>query len=85
MPAASVTRRLERFDRPSLVILAAGINFIDLSGIHLLQRQARLCQARGGRLYLAWPKPDVMARLQRAGLVDDGHAHHYDKPMAVAI
>ncbi|TFH86073.1 SulP family inorganic anion transporter [Billgrantia azerbaijanica] len=81
----SVARRLERLERPNLVILAAGINFIDLSGIHLLQRQARRCQARGGRLYLAWTKPDVMARLQRAGLVDHGHAHHHDKPMAVAI
>ncbi|MFC3286091.1 SulP family inorganic anion transporter [Litchfieldella rifensis] len=79
----SVARRLERFDQPNLVILAAGINFIDLSGIHLLQRQARLCHARGGSLYLAWTKPDVMARLQRVGLVDNDH--HHDKPVAITI
>ncbi|MGR4067062.1 SulP family inorganic anion transporter [Billgrantia sp. C5P2] len=79
----SVARRLERCDRPNLVILAAGINFIDLSGIHLLQRQARLCHARGGKLYLAWTKPDVMARLQRAGFVDNDR--HHDKLIAITI
>ncbi|MFM9269642.1 SulP family inorganic anion transporter [Halomonas elongata] len=67
----SIARRLERFEQPDLVILAAGINFIDLSGIHLLQRQARLCHARGGKLHLAWTKPSVVARLQRVGLVGD--------------
>ncbi|MDR5859282.1 SulP family inorganic anion transporter [Halomonas eurihalina] len=66
----SIGRRLERFEQPDLVILAAGINFIDLSGIHLLQRQARRCHARGGKLHLAWTKPSVVARLQRLGLVD---------------
>ncbi|MGR2739154.1 SulP family inorganic anion transporter [Billgrantia sp. Q4P2] len=81
----SVARRLERCDRPNLVILAAGINFIDLSGIHLLQRQARLCHARGGKLYLAWTKPDVMARLQRAGLVDNDNDNNpnHNKPRAI--
>lgn len=79
----SVARRLDRCARPNLVILAAGINFIDLSGIHLLQRQARLCHARGGKLYLAWTKPDVMARLQRAGLVDNDR--HHDNPIAITI
>ena len=67
----SIARRLERCEQPNLVILAAGINFIDLNGIHLLQRQARLCHARGGKLHLAWIKPSVVARLQRVGLVGD--------------
>ncbi|WP_085919772.1 SulP family inorganic anion transporter [Halomonas sp. CSM-2] len=67
----SIARRLERCEQPDLVILAAGINFIDLNGIHLLQRQARLCHARGGKLHLAWIKPSVVARLQRVGLVGD--------------
>lgn len=67
----SIARRLERCKQPDLVILAAGINFIDLNGIHLLQRQACLCHARGGKLHLAWIKPGVVARLQRVGLVDD--------------
>lgn len=67
----SIARRLERCEKPDLVILGAGINFIDLNGIHLLQRQARLCHARGGKLHLAWIKPNVVARLQRVGLVDD--------------
>ncbi|ATJ81645.1 SulP family inorganic anion transporter [Halomonas beimenensis] len=71
----SVAQRLEQTARPNLVVLAAGINFIDLGGIHLLQRQARLCRARGGRLYLAWPKPDVASRLQRTGVLDDDQAH----------
>lgn len=79
----SVARRLDAFERPNLVILAAGINFIDLSGIHLLERQARRCRERGGRLYLAWAKPDVLARLRQAGLVDD--VRHPDTPMAITI
>lgn len=81
----SVARQLESHDRPNLVVLAAGINFIDLSGIHLLQRQARRCRARGGRLYLVWTKPDVLARLQRAGLVADEGDRNHHKPMAITI
>ncbi|KAA0012829.1 SulP family inorganic anion transporter [Billgrantia pellis] len=81
----SVARQLDSHDRPNLVVLAAGINFVDLSGIHLLQRQARRCQARGGRLYLVWTKPDVMARLQRAGLVDHDNDRAHNKPMAITI
>ncbi|WP_409522413.1 SulP family inorganic anion transporter [Nitrincola sp. MINF-07-Sa-05] len=65
----SVAQRFERYDRQNMLILAAGINFIDLSGIHLIQHQALACQKRGGDLYLAWPKPELLARLQRAGLV----------------
>ncbi|WP_198650070.1 SulP family inorganic anion transporter [Zobellella maritima] len=66
----SIARRLEGYDSPNLVILAEGINFIDLSGIHLLQQQANRCQAMGGRLYLARTKTDVQSRLQRAGVID---------------
>lgn len=73
----SVSQRLEKTAQPNLVILAAGINFIDLSGIHLLQRQARRCRAQSGRLYLAWPKPDVAARLTRAGIHQDTPAHDH--------
>ncbi|MGL6215516.1 SulP family inorganic anion transporter, partial [Billgrantia desiderata] len=81
----SVARQLESHDRPNLVVLAAGINFIDLSGIHLLQHQARRCRARGGRLYLAGSKPDVLACLQRAGLVADENDRPHHKPMAITI
>ncbi|SDL94745.1 sulfate permease, SulP family [Modicisalibacter muralis] len=77
----SVGQRLDRFERENLVVLAAGINFIDLSGIHLLKRQARLCHARGGTLYLAWAKPDVSARLKRAGVFGNDP----DKPTAITI
>ncbi|MCT7653881.1 SulP family inorganic anion transporter [Oceanimonas sp. NS1] len=66
----SIARRLEAYECPNLVILAEGINFIDLSGIHLLQQQASRCRSRGGRLYLARAKADVQARLQRAGALD---------------
>ena len=79
----SVARRLEHIDQPNLVILAAGINFIDLSGIHLLQRQALLCRSRGGNLYLAWTKPDVIVRLQQANLINNDH--HHANPMVITI
>ncbi|WP_375056386.1 SulP family inorganic anion transporter [Zobellella sp. DQSA1] len=79
----SVAQRLERCDQPNLVILAAGINFIDLSGIHLLRHQARRCHGRGGKLYLVWTKPDVMARLQRAHLVDGDDCH--GRPVTIGI
>lgn len=81
----SVAQRLEGFQRPNLVILAAGINFIDLSGIHLLQRQAHLCRARGGRLYLAWSKPDVIDRLRRAGLINKESDRRHDDGAAAAV
>lgn len=67
----TVDQQLEPLVAPNLVILAAGINFLDLSGIHLLRKQAHRCQARGGQLYLAWPKPDVETRLRRAGILID--------------
>lgn len=77
----SVARRLDAYERPNLVILAAGINFIDLGGIHLLERQAGRCRERGGRLYLAWAKPGVMERLRRAGLIEA--SPHHDESIAI--
>ncbi|WP_217645504.1 SulP family inorganic anion transporter [Oceanisphaera psychrotolerans] len=65
-----IARRLEGHDRPNLVILAEGINFIDISGLHLLQRQAGICRDRGGRLYLSGTKGDVLSRLRRAGVLE---------------
>lgn len=62
-----IARRLDAHDRPNLVILAESINFIDISGLHLLQRQASICRDRGGRLYLSGAKDDVLSRLRRAG------------------
>ncbi|OXY82628.1 SulP family inorganic anion transporter [Oceanimonas doudoroffii] len=65
-----IARRLDAHDRPNLVILAEGINFIDISGLHLLLRQASVCRDRGGRLYLAGTKDDVLYRLRRAGVLN---------------
>lgn len=81
----SVARRLDGCDRPNLVILAAGINFIDRSGVRLLERQAGLCHARGGRLYLAWAKPDLLARLRRAGLIVNDNDRHLEQSVVITI
>jgi SulP family sulfate permease len=54
-----------------VLLVASGINFIDLAGAHLLAREARRRRAIGGGLYLFNPKPDALNMLQRSGQVQE--------------
>jgi SulP family sulfate permease len=51
-----------------VLLLAAGINFVDLAGAHLLGQEAERRRALGGALYLHNVKPEVREMLERSGV-----------------
>lgn len=53
--------------RKWLMLLAQGINFIDLAGAHLLEREARRRRALGGGLMLVAVQPQAWEMLERTG------------------
>lgn len=64
--------RLQRIDEENpahrhVLLVASGINFVDLAGAHLLAQEARRRRALGGGLYLWGVKPEVREMLQRSG------------------
>ncbi len=54
-----------------LLIIATGINFIDLSGADLLAREARRRRGRGGSLILSNVKQQVRKLLEQSGALDE--------------
>ena len=50
-----------------LMLLAQGINFIDLAGAHLLEQEAKRRRALGGGLLLVAVQPQVWQMLERTG------------------
>jgi sulfate permease, SulP family len=59
-----------------LLIVAPGINFVDMAGADLLEREARRRRRMGGGLYLFNVKPEVMDKLRTGGhapTLDDEH------------
>ena len=54
-----------------LVIVASGINFVDLAGAEFLAEQARHWRMKGGGLYFYRMKPTVAEMLQKGGYMDD--------------
>lgn len=59
-----------------LVIVASGINFIDLAGAEFLAQEARLRRAAGGDLWLIRVKPQVRETLENGGYLDYIGADH---------
>jgi SulP family sulfate permease len=59
-----------------LLLVAAGINFVDLAGADLLAREAGRRQRLGGGLYLFNVKPEVMNTLQAGGQAEAIGADH---------
>jgi sulfate permease, SulP family len=51
-----------------VLLLAAGINFVDLAGAHLLGHEAERRRTAGGALYLHNVKPEVREMLERSGV-----------------
>ena len=54
-----------------LLIIATGINFIDLSGADLLAREAKRRRSLGGSLLLSNVNQRVRALLERSGALDE--------------
>ncbi|HEY0634275.1 MAG TPA: SulP family inorganic anion transporter [Gammaproteobacteria bacterium] len=59
-----------------LLLVAAGINFVDLAGAEMLEREAKRLRAQGGDLYLCNVKPRVQEALQRSGMFELLGADH---------
>jgi SulP family sulfate permease len=55
----------------SLLIIAKGINFLDVAGAEFLAEEAKHRRERGGRLYLYEVKEGVCDPLKKSGLADE--------------
>ncbi|MEO6624344.1 MAG: sodium-independent anion transporter, partial [Burkholderiaceae bacterium] len=53
-----------------VLLVASGINFVDLAGAQLLAQEARRRRAMGGALYLFNVKAEPMDMLRRSGAFD---------------
>jgi len=58
-------------DLKHLVIVASGINFVDMAGAEFLAEQARHWRMKGGGLYFYRMKPAVAEMLQKGGYMND--------------
>ena len=58
-------------DVKHLVIVASGVNFVDLAGAEFLAEQARHWRKKGGGLYFYRMKPAVAAMLEKGGFMED--------------
>jgi SulP family sulfate permease len=54
-----------------LLLVASGINFLDLAGAHLLAQEALRRRALGGGLYIFHMKDEPMQTLHRCGVFDE--------------
>ena len=57
--------------RKHLLIVASGINMVDISGAEMLAREARRRRALGGGLYFYFMKDAVRDLLRRGGYLKD--------------
>ena len=60
-----------------VLLVASGINFIDLAGAHLLAQEAARRKALGGALYITHLKDEPMATLRKSGVYDQIGADHF--------
>lgn len=58
-------------DLKHLVVVASGINFVDLAGAEFIAEQARHWRMKGGGLYFYRMKPAVVEMLLKGGYMDD--------------
>jgi SulP family sulfate permease len=71
-----VRNHLQAVEEKSLLLLARGVNFIDLAGGEALGEEARRRRALGGHLYLVGAPSAVQHMLKRAGQLDALGADH---------
>ena len=63
-------RRAAEPQRPHVLLIGSGINFVDIAGGELLVHETRLARDTGGALYLCRLKRGVREVLGRGGLLD---------------
>jgi SulP family sulfate permease len=63
----------------NLMLIASGINFMDLSGAEMLAAEAKRLRERGGHLYLYDLKPEPRQMLEQSGCLDEiGRGNVFD-------
>ena len=78
-----VRDRLKHFEvsnpgQKHLLLVASGINFVDVAGAELLTEEAKQRRKRGGGLYIYDTKEGVCESLRRGGYIDEiGRDHFY--------
>ena len=60
-----------------VLLVASGINFIDLGGAHMLAQEAARRKALGGALYITHLKDEPMATLRQSGVYDQIGSSHF--------
>jgi SulP family sulfate permease len=60
-----------------VLLVASGINFIDLGGAHMLAQEAARRKVLGGALYITHLKDEPMAMLRQSGVYDQIGASHF--------
>jgi len=71
-----ITKRDKVYD---ILIIADGINLIDLAGTEMLLHEAERLDAMGGGLYFADIKPAVYESISKTHLINGiGNAHFFD-------
>jgi len=64
-------RRKERPAAHQVLLVASGVNFIDVAGCEFLMQAGRFMRDSGGTLYLCNLKPGVHDALERGGFLDE--------------
>ncbi|MEW5958897.1 MAG: sulfate permease [Chloroflexota bacterium] len=68
---------LRQPDQRFLLLRMQGVNHCDFSGIHMLEAVRRLCQERGGDIYLMKVQEPVLAFMQSTGFFDELGIDHF--------
>ncbi len=75
----------EKPEQKNLLLVASGINFIDMMGADFLDEIALLERAKGGRLYLYDIKKDLCEKFQKDGYLADIGPENFFESKADAI
>ena len=68
-----------------ILIVATGVNFIDLSGVEMLEQEAERLQEKGGGLYFVGLKPSVYQSISRTHIFQIIGNNHFFDNMSDAI
>ena len=60
-----------------VLLIASGINFVDLTGAHMLAQEAQRRKVMGGALYIFNMKEEPLQMLRNCGVVDEIGADHF--------
>jgi SulP family sulfate permease len=63
-----------------LLLVASGINFVDLAGARLLAHEARRRRSLGGDLFLYHVKDEPLEMMRRSGVFDEIGAANFFQP-----